>query len=649
MANQNSFKHKFNLILIGSFSILTILGGVILISIFSIQKNVENTQKISASMTNLSFCQASIRGFLLNAWSDTSFVRNGTNGEIEDFKLASTKFEQNINYLKEHISEPELASITAINANFLELKTNFKQISVLIKERGFKDVGIEGDLRKAVHKIENSDLITDKTTVLKLRKHEKDFFLRRDEQYLAKFDKEAAKLTESLDPLEDSPEKEELKAAANTYFTLFKKVVEIEKEIGLTKSTGLKGTINTQITASLENLNALVTHFDQETKVLTTRIVIFIILIFSIILLVVIIGLNKLIKPVFEPMQEIQNKAAEISEGNLSVDFDDLRNNAILKELILGFEKIIFKFKSTMELVEKISSRQILDNITLHSDKDDVAVALNKIIDQIQHIDAEEKKRTWLNSSLTKFAEIIRINNQDETQLYDSAIKELVKNLQANQGALFIVNENTNSGEHLMMKSCYAYDRKKFINKQIEKGEGLVGTCWIEGETIFMTDIPQNYIQITSGLGDANPSCLLIVPIKFNDIILGVIEIASFKKIEDYQIKFIETTGEALGSTIHNLKINSKTVVLLQSSQILTEELKAQEEEMRQNMEELQATQEESDRIITSLKNDLDASHKENINLKNSLVDKADTPVLKIHEAVNPLRKEFIPLRESDH
>lgn len=628
MTTQNSFKRKFNLILIGSFSILTILGCVILISIFSIQKNVENTQKISASMTNLSFCHASIRGFLLNAWSDTSFVKNGTNSETEDFQLAATKFEKNINYLTEHIPEPELTSITAINTSFIQLKTNFTQISLLIKKRGFKDVGIEGELRKAVHKIENSDLITDKTTVLKLRKHEKDFFLRRDEQYLGKFDKEAAKLYESLNVLTDSPEKEELKVAANTYFTLFKKVVQIEKEIGLTKNTGLKGTINTQITTSMENLHTLVLHFDKETNGLTTRIVFFITLVFSTILIVVLISLNKLIKPVFEPMQEIQNKAAEISEGNLSVDFADLRNNAILKELIEGFEKIILKFKNTMALVEQISSRQMLNNIPLHSGKDDVGIALNKIIGQIQYIDAEEKKRTWLNSSLTKFAEIIRINHQDETKLYDSAIKELVKSLQANQGALFVVNENAESGEHLTMKSCYAYDRKKFINKQIAKGEGLVGTCWIEGATTFMTDIPQNYIQITSGLGDASPSYLLIVPVKFNETILGVIEIASFKKIEDYQIKFIETTGEALGSTIHNLKINSRTVVLLQNSQVLTEELKAQEEEMRQNMEELQATQEEADRIITGLKTDLDFAHKENIKLKSLLVDKSDILIL---------------------
>ena len=111
-----------------------------------------------------------------------------------------------------------------------------------------------------------------------------------------------------------------------------------------------------------------------------------------------------------------------------------------------------------------------------------------------------------------------------------------------------------------------------------------------------MTDVPDNYVSITSGLGDANPRAILIVPLKFNDKVFGVIEMASFTEYEDYKIKFIEKLAESIASTISTVKVNMQTVKLLEDSKMKSEELASQEEEMRQNLEELQTTQEESAR-----------------------------------------------------
>ena len=134
------------------------------------------------------------------------------------------------------------------------------------------------------------------------------------------------------------------------------------------------------------------------------------------------------------------------------------------------------------------------------------------------------------------------------------------------------------------------------MSKEIRTGEGLVGRVAHEEKTIYLKEIPDNYVNITSGLGTSEPNTILLVPVKQEDKVNGVIELISFREFDKYQIEFVEKVGENIASFIASIKINEKTATLLADSQHKSEELAAQEEEMRQNMEELQATQEEAGR-----------------------------------------------------
>jgi transcriptional regulator with GAF, ATPase, and Fis domain len=111
-----------------------------------------------------------------------------------------------------------------------------------------------------------------------------------------------------------------------------------------------------------------------------------------------------------------------------------------------------------------------------------------------------------------------------------------------------------------------------------------------------MTQIPTGYIRITSGLGEATPSCVLILPLKVNGNVYGIVELASFKEIDSHERDFLLKLSENIAATLAAEKINARTRELLEQSQQQSEELKAQEEEMRQNIEEMHATQEEMSR-----------------------------------------------------
>ncbi|MFO8023021.1 MAG: PAS domain S-box protein, partial [Perlabentimonas sp.] len=205
----------------------------------------------------------------------------------------------------------------------------------------------------------------------------------------------------------------------------------------------------------------------------------------------------------------------------------------------------------------------------------------------------QDEHRNWVNSGLAKFGDILRQNNDKLEALSDSVTQELVNYLKANQGGLFVVSEDDESEPKLELLSTFAYNRKKSKNKTILFGEGLIGNCAVEKQTIYLKEIPEDYIEITSGLGEAPPRTLLIVPLKLEDKVFGVIEIASFNNLQKHEIEFVEKIGENIASTLSAVKNSIRKNQLLEQSQQQREEMTAQEEEMRQNMEEMQATQEE--------------------------------------------------------
>jgi len=144
-----------------------------------------------------------------------------------------------------------------------------------------------------------------------------------------------------------------------------------------------------------------------------------------------------------------------------------------------------------------------------------------------------------------------------------------------------------------MRKNYIIKYRKKYANKKIYMGEGLVGQSFAEKSILHLTKVPENYVNVTSGLGKSNPKSILIIPLIVNEEVYGVMELASFGKYQEYQINFIDKAGQNIASSLANVKSIVKTQALLDELKLQAQEMRSKEEEMLQNMEELKATQEE--------------------------------------------------------
>jgi GAF domain-containing protein len=284
-----------------------------------------------------------------------------------------------------------------------------------------------------------------------------------------------------------------------------------------------------------------------------------------------------------------------IANGDL-VEISTIDSGDELGQMSNSMKNLVHGLKSKSDFALQIGTGRLDADFSPLSEQD---VLGNSLVDMRQNlikVAEDDKKRNWATEGLAKFGDILRGNNEGVEVLADNIISGLVKYVKANQGGLFIVNDTNSADLYLELIACYAWNKKKYLHMRVDEGEGLVGQAWQENDTVYITDVPQNYVRITSGLGDTNPNSILIVPLTVNEETFGVIEIASFNTFAQHEIEFLQKLAESIASTLSTAKTNERTKVLLEQSQQQTEEMRAQEEEMRQNMEEMQATQEEMER-----------------------------------------------------
>ncbi|MBO9703156.1 MAG: GAF domain-containing protein [Sporocytophaga sp.] len=327
------------------------------------------------------------------------------------------------------------------------------------------------------------------------------------------------------------------------------------------------------------------------------------------ILLIISISQITYTRGIKKEINKITNTLDKLAKGDISKIETIVPNE--FKNIHVTINTIIDNQANLASFAESIGDGNYQVHYNRLGDNDKIGIALLGMCDKLQKVNAEEKRRNWANEGLAKFSEILR-NESNEKSLSDKLLVALIKYINANQGTIYLKYEE---GEKYFLKliSSYAWDRMKYEDKEIEMGEGLIGQAAMEREYVYLTDIPENFIRITSGLGEALPSSVLIMPLCTNTDILGIMEFAFFRNLEKYEIDFLEKIATSIATTISSVKTNEQTLKLLGESREMTKEMKLQEGELIKQAEELMSKEET---LLRSMK-ELEA-------VKSSLSDKLE-------------------------
>lgn len=315
------------------------------------------------------------------------------------------------------------------------------------------------------------------------------------------------------------------------------------------------------------------------------------------------------------PLRRTTVSLKKLAEGDISEsDKIEVKTDDEIGQMASSVNLIVDELTKTADFAKEIGNGNFQSEFEILSEKDKLGTAILKMRDSLKkaHDEEEESKQNeknlvWQSNGLNLFSKVVRENTNDINILSHNIIKALVKYVDAAEGGIYLINQIDKETSNIKLAAHIGFEKEKFDKAELEFGEGLVGQCAQEKEKIFITEVPKDYIYISSGLGREIPSSILLVPLIYTDELIGIIELESLKVIENYQISFIEKIAEITAASISSAKRNIKTSELLEQSQMQADELAQQEEEMRQNMEEMQATQEEATKREDEMNGIIDA------------------------------------------
>jgi HAMP domain-containing protein/signal transduction histidine kinase/CheY-like chemotaxis protein len=271
--------------------------------------------------------------------------------------------------------------------------------------------------------------------------------------------------------------------------------------------------------------------------------------------------------------------------------------------------------RAIAEVATAVTKGDLSRSITVDA-AGEVAALKDNINEMIRNLRETTEKNTaqdWLKTNLAKFTRLLQ-GQRDLLAVSKLILSELAP-LVSMQHGVFYLNEGPELGEaDMKLLASYAYRERKSIANRFKAGEGLVGQCAFEKERILLTNVPANYIHINSGLGEAPPLNIVVLPVLFEGQIKAVIELASFHRFSDIHLTFFDQLTESIGIVLNTITATMRTEELLKQSQSLATELQTRQAELTETNRRLQEqakTLQESEERLRQQQDELQQTNEE--------------------------------------
>jgi HAMP domain-containing protein/signal transduction histidine kinase/DNA-binding response OmpR family regulator len=236
-------------------------------------------------------------------------------------------------------------------------------------------------------------------------------------------------------------------------------------------------------------------------------------------------------------------------------------------------------------------------NVEAQGEIDQLKENINQMIANLRQTTERNAEQDWLNSNLARFSGLMQ-GQRDLQEVSRLIMSELTPLVGAQYGAFFLLDD----GDAYQLVASYGYKTRKKVANRFKVGEALVGQAALEKQSILITEPPEDYVKVTSGLGEAPPRNIMVMPVLFEDQVMAVIEIGSFSSFAEVQRAFLESLGETIGIVINTIQATMRTEDLLRQSQALTLELQERSEELQSQQEELKRANTELEQQAQTLK-----------------------------------------------
>jgi HAMP domain-containing protein/CheY-like chemotaxis protein/signal transduction histidine kinase len=239
---------------------------------------------------------------------------------------------------------------------------------------------------------------------------------------------------------------------------------------------------------------------------------------------------------------------------------------------------------------------------------------VNEMIRNLRDTTQRNSEQDWLKTNLAKVTRTLQ-GQRDLFTVSKQVLSELAPLVNAQHGVFYMAdNESDGADASLRLLGSYAYKERKDASNIIKLGEGLVGQCALEKERILLTNVPDDYVQVSSGLGQAAPLNIVVLPVLFEGHVRAVVELATFSRFTETQLVFMEQLTETVGIVLNTISATMRTEELLKQSQALTEELQSQQEELTETnkrLEDQARTLQQSETLLKQQQEDLQQANEE--------------------------------------